>query len=443
MDLPGREGQNVEYKEAVSNFHDISRAACAFANSSGGVIRVGISDDLVEIGIPEAEVDSLQLRLTGALQCISPMPDHEIRVDRNHGRTTIAVTVSALPNESFCTHQGVVYIRSGSANVKLEGQGLLNHIMERGIVRYDARFSDSDILDIDAKRVESYLARRSSRVAFAESDLKDYLVNLGVAKIDVRLRLRNAALLFFAKDPRIAVPQAEIKLARFVGREPVEIIDKCFATGTILDNLDAAESFIAKNIRTGYKIEGMYRKDVPEYPLDVIRELLANAIVHRDYFDPNSIQINIFSDRLEIINPGRLLPGLSISTLGCLSIQRNPIVYQLMRDIGIVEGLATGIPMIWSTLMKNDQPQPKFEEIGGFFRVTLYNREGALLQGLNPRQKKAMSRLRESGTITTGEYMEMNMVSRPTAFRELSSIVRQGVISPVGKGRNAKYELRM
>jgi ATP-dependent DNA helicase RecG len=255
-------------------------------------------------------------------------------------------------------------------------------------------------------------------------------------------KVRNAGMLFFGSEPRTFIPQNVIKLARFAGTEPIRIVDKLFATGTILENLEAAEAFISRNIRTGYRIEGMFRKDVPEYPTEVIRELLANAVVHRDYFDPNGIQVNIFSDRLEMINPGRLMAGMTLEALGHLSVQRNPLIYRLLQEIGIVEGMAVGIPMMRAALMDSGLPQPRFEQMGGFFKVTLYNHEGAAEAELNERQQKAASLLKEKGHITTGQYMKMNQVSRPTAFRELSEMKDKGMASVKGKGRASRYELR-
>jgi ATP-dependent DNA helicase RecG len=436
------ECQNEEFKSAVKNFRDVSRTACAFANGVGGILRIGIKDDGTVVGIHKEELDDLQLRSTGAVQCISPMPDHEIRVTWIDGKAILEIAISPLPEDTFCSFQGVVYYRSGSSNVRLEGQGLLNFLVDKQISRYDSRYSEAALIDLDMEKLRAYLSWRSPKLDFHDSEVSRYLINLGLIKEKSGLRMRNAAILFFAKEPRAFIPQNVIKLARFSGTEPIRIIDKHFSTGTILENIKEAEAFISRNIRTGFKIEGMFRKDVPEYPSEVIRELLANAVVHRDYFDPNGIQVNIFSDRLEIINPGRLMPGMTLESLGHLSVQRNPLIYRLLQEIGIVEGMAIGIPMMRTVMMDRNLPQPRFEQMGGFFKATLYNHDGAAQAELNERQQKASAVLKEKGSITTGQYMEMNLVSRPTAFRELSAMKDKGLASVKGRGRGTRYEPR-
>lgn len=437
------ESESIEYKSAMTNTGDIAKPVCAFANTSGGSIFVGVADSGSVVGVPANKLDEWQIGLAEAVSCVSPMPDHRITLEDRDGKDIIRLVVSPMTSDSFCTFQGVVYLRSGSVNRKIEGQALLNFLVDRQILHFDQRMTDYGIEEIAPHKVEDYLKRRSPGMVFEESRLKEYLINLGLAKQEGSFRLRNAAILFFAKAPSGMITQAEIKLARYPGREPIDNLDKLFATGTILENLDAAQAFIVKNTRTGYKIEGMYRKDVPEYPNEVVRELLVNAIVHRDYYNCNGIQINIFSDRLEILNPGTLLPGLTLANLGSISIQRNPLIYRMLRDIGLVEGMATGIPMVRTVMMKGRRPFPQFEELGSFFKVTLFNEEAELLMGLNDRQKVALNHLRENGSITTGRYMELNQVSRPTAFNELMEMKRKGIVGAMGKGRTTRYEVRM
>ncbi|NLX47113.1 MAG: DeoR family transcriptional regulator [Euryarchaeota archaeon] len=432
-----QEGQDLEFKRVARNFNDIGQTACAFANTSGGEILIGVDDRGDIIGLEESRLDDIQLRLSGAVQCVSPTPLHNIQIEKEGGKSIIRLSIRTLAPDAFCTHNGLIYVRSGSSNLRLDGPALMQFLADRQLLRYDFRTSEETLEDIDEKKVREYLQKRSPGAIPDPFDLRDVLFNLKLATS--RGDLRNAAVLMFSNNPRRAVPQSEIRLVRFAGREPVRILDKLYADGTVLENLSTAEAFIFRNIKVGLKIEGMVSQEVPEYPVAAIRELLINAVVHRDYFDCNGVQVSIFDDRIEIVNPGRLLPGLSISALGSISIQRNPLLYGLLRELRIVEGMASGIPRIRSAMMEAGLPDPRFEEIAGFFKVTLLNSSARELSPITDRQKRMLRVIQEKGKITTGEVSFMMSVSVPTAYNDLQALEKAGYVLRKGKGRGSYY----
>lgn len=432
-----QEGQDLEFKRVIRNFNDIGQTVCAFANTSGGEILIGVDDQGNTIGLDESRLDDIQLRLSGAVQCVSPTPLHNIQIEKEEGKSIISLRIRTLAPEAFCTHNGLIYVRSGSSNLRLDGPALMQFLSDRQLLRFDFRTSEETLKDIDEKNVKDYLLKRSPGAIPDPFDLKDVLFNLKLATS--RGDPRNAAVLMFSNNPRRAVPQSEIRLVRFAGREPVRMLDKLYANSTILDNLSTAERFIFRNIRVGLKIEGMVSQEVPEYPVAAIRELLINAVVHRDYFDCNGVQVSIFDDRIEIVNPGRLLPGLSISALGSISIQRNPLLYDLLRELRIVEGMASGIPRIRLAMMEAGLPDPKFEEIAGFFKATLLNSSAREISLITERQKKVLKMVEEKGEITTGEVSFTLSVSSPTAYNDLQALERAGYVVRQGNGRGSRY----
>lgn len=435
------EGQDLEFKQAVKNFKEIGKTACAFANAFGGRIVVGVDDKGGVVGIPDGEIDILQQRLEGAIQQVTPVPFHSISVEEVDGKRTVVVEVSQAGQGTFCTHGGIVYHRTGSVNTKLGGRTLQSYLMDRYILSFDEARSEAGLGDIDPVRLEAFLVKRTPGLRFDEGRMMDYLTSLRLVKTNGRPSLLNAALLFFAEDPGRFVPQSEIKLVRFKGREPVDIIDSRFVGGTVLELLREAEDFIKRNTRTAFKIEGTEREEVPEYPEPVIREALVNALTHRDYFGRDAVQVNMFSDRIEFVSPGNLPTGLTVELLGTISKQRNPMTYHLMRDMGLVEGLATGIPRMRSAMRDANLPAPRFEELAGFFRVTLLNGTGVDSVGLNKRQKEALAYLQENPIITSSQYRAMFDVSNPVAVADLNDLVERGILRKVGKTRGAYYEV--
>ncbi len=435
------EGQDLEFKRSVTNFKEVGKTACAFANAFGGRIIIGVADGGDVIGVPDHAVNTLQQRLEGAMQQVSPVPFHRITVEEVEGKRTVVVEVSQAGQGTFCTHDGIVYHRTGSINTKLGGRALQSYLMDRYILSFDESRSQADLGDIDMDRLEGFLKERTPNLRFDEGRVEDYLISLNLAETNGGLSIKKAALLFFARDPGRFVPQSEVKLVRFKGREPVDIIDSSFAGGTMLDNLNEAGAFIKRNTRTAMRIEGPEREEVPEYPEPVTREALVNALTHRDYFSRDAVQINIFDDRIEFVSPGNLPAGLSLELLGTVSKQRNPLTYRLMRDLGLVEGLATGIPRMRSAMRDADLPEPVFEELGSFFRVTLMNGTGVDRAGLNKRQLRAIEHLEENPSITSKTYRGLVGVSNPMAVADLNDLVARGMLRKVGKTRGAYYEL--
>jgi ATP-dependent DNA helicase RecG len=173
------------------------------------------------------------------------------------------------------------------------------------------------------------------------------------------------------------------------------------------------------------------------------REALVNSVAHRNYFDPNAIQVNIFDDRIEFLSPGTLPEGLTIEELGAYSIQRNPMIYKLLRDVRKVEGLATGIPRMKEALRLGGYPKPAFEELGGkFFRLTVWNRKYSDYDWLSQRQRAGLDFIEKNGSMTTEEYSEMNSLARSSAAEYIRELMEKGLLERIGKTRGSRYILK-
>lgn len=436
------ESAAVELKEKVSNYSDVSKVACAFANAQGGKVVVGVKNNGIVVGVPEADFDQVQQKLENAVQCVSPIPFHKIETVKEQEKTIVILEVYQIGEGAFCTFGGIVYYRFGSQVRKLEGKTLQDYIIHRRILMFDETKSEAKLDDLDDKKISSYLESRTPNFVYQPKNKESVLTTLGVVKRNGDFWVKNTAVLLFARETERFLPQNELKLVRFHGTEPVEIVNSQFIHKTLLENLNHAEDFIKLNTKTRFQIKGLERKEVPEYPETVVREALVNAVTHRDYFSKDAIQINIFDDRLEIISPGGLPQGLSMKLLGTLSIQRNPLTYRLLRDIRLVEGLGTGIPRMRKEMLERRLPEPLFEDLGSFFKLTLYNKVRPKETLLNPRQEKALSYLRENKSITAKIYAKLTGVSQVTAVKDLNTLAQKGNVQKIGKTRSAYYILK-
>ncbi|MBI2665079.1 hypothetical protein HYX12_00475, partial [Candidatus Woesearchaeota archaeon] len=178
---------------------------------------------------------------------------------------------------------------------------------------------------------------------------------------------------------------------------------------------------------------------------DAVREAIINAVAHRDYFNKNEIQLSIFDDRIEITNPGGLPEGMSPELLGSLSIQRNPIIYQLLKDYAYMEGIGSGISKIRRLMKENKLSDPEFIITKDFFRLVLRLRKGKEAVPsleLTKRQINIIDYLKKNKKMKSKECATINKISNPTAVKELTQLEKKGLIQKVGTYRGAYYILK-
>src|SRR3989338_10676160 len=145
------------------------------------------------------------------------------------------------------------------------------------------------------------------------------------------MKIKNIALLFFAKELQSFHPHIQVKLVSFDGMEPIKVIAYEDAKGSLPEMIEQAANFVKRFISKEFIIKGLKREEILLLPEEAVREAIINSVAHRDYFNKNEIQLSIFDDRVEITNPGGLPEGMSQELLGSLSIQRNPRIYQLLK----------------------------------------------------------------------------------------------------------------
>ena len=165
---------------------------------------------------------------------------------------------------------------------------------------------------------------------------------------------------------------SKIQCALFKGKTRDLFIDKKEFSGPIYEQVDDAYHFVLRHIDMGAEIEGEYRKDVYELPISAIREMIANAVLHRSYLDKSCVQVCLYDDRLEVSLPGMLYGGLDLETakLG-KSTCRNEAIAEAFHYMHIVEAWGTGLPRIINRCKEYGLSDPLFEEFGDGFKVTI------------------------------------------------------------------------
>jgi ATP-dependent DNA helicase RecG len=145
-------------------------------------------------------------------------------------------------------------------------------------------------------------------------------------------KIKNAGILFFAKDVQKHISQAQMTLLAFKGIKKLHIFDRLDVRDSLLTQFNEAIFFIKKHLNVRSEIKGVNREDIYEIPIEALREAVVNAIMHRDYsIRGTSLTVEVYDDRVEITNPGGLAPGLSSDSFGRVSVRRERISFQLCR----------------------------------------------------------------------------------------------------------------
>jgi ATP-dependent DNA helicase RecG len=441
------ESQEVEFKESFHSSQDFSKLMCAFANTYGGIILIGVSNKKEVIGIKE-DLDNIQQRISSSAQAVSSPLFPSIEVHRINDKQIIAIIIQQAIDNTFHSFQGVIWVRIGSTLKKIEGNQIVDFLRGKQILCFDESISNAKISDLDEDKIRDYLLNRKQLDYLKSHSTEDLLLNLNLARSNGLLKIKNSALLFFAKNPLFFNPQIEIKAVRFDGIEPVKIIAHELIQSDLIESIEKAISFVKNNISKSIKIKAEpKREETFQYPLEVIREAIVNSVAHRDYFSKDAIQIYIFSDRIEITNPGSLPKGLPRELFGTLSVQRNPLTYRILRDYGFVEGLGSGVPRMINSMREHGLTDPEFGIYEHFFRTIFRNKNGGLrpireFQDLNERQIKAIEFLKKNKSIKTNAYMELNNTSFGTARRDINEMLKFGYIEKIGVYRGAYYVLK-
>lgn len=264
-----------------------------------------------------------------------------------------------------------------------------------------------------------------------------------------------AGILAFAHEPQRYFATSGIHLLHYRGTQPnsLEVIHIERAIGgTIFDQLARIEEYLNHNTKHGMTIQSGYeRVEVHEYPPVVLRELGVNMIAHRDYRDLHSFaSVKLFAGHIEWMNPGGLPEGVTIDQLLNVQRSRNPALFALLFDRGLIEGVGQGLDTVVETLAREKMPPAEFEDINhAFFVARVRGRSlESLFQNdaymqLNARQKQTLEVIRERGEVTVSDIRGVigTKISARQILRDLNLMIDIGLIIIVGRSRNTRYRL--
>jgi ATP-dependent DNA helicase RecG len=360
------EGYNVDFKISVpSKVRELSQDACAFANSEGGYILIGIDnkDQIVGATINNTKRSAIQ----DAIRDISPVINVNTYSVDVEGKTIWVMDVPSGKDKPYVT-SGAIYVREGTNSQKLTtAEEIRTFFQNSNRIYFDAvpcpRFNMDE--EFDKKNFKQFLL-----VSSISGNVSTQQILNNLQAVDESGVIKNGGVLFFGQQPESFFPQAIIRCVRFKGTTKVHIIDDKIYGGPLYQQYIQAEAWVKDKLEVAYIIEGTGpRKEIWEIPLTVFKEAIINALSHRDYYEQGAVtMIEVYDDRVEISNPGGLLLGVK-NDFGRKSMTRNPLIFGLFTRMDLVEQVASGIPRMREEMQEAGLPEPIFSTDGGFFTV--------------------------------------------------------------------------
>lgn len=433
------ESQNVEYKQVWKD--DYLKWICGFANAQGGTIYIGIDDsgevcDLMDAkklmeDIPNKVVDYMGIVV-------------EVDLLKKDDLNYIKITID--PNNVPVSYRGKYYYRSGSTMQELNGAALQQFILKKMGRSWDDIVNDqATINDLDRNAIDYFLRKgiKAGRINEdeMESSTQNVLENLNL--VNSEGKLKNAALLLFDNNPGRFFTCVEFKIGRF-GTDEADLITQDVIEGSIIQMTDrVVEILKTKYLTSPIHYEGLQRIETLEVPENALREILYNAIAHKDYMGA-PIQMRVWDDHIEIWNEGALPDGITPETLLSKhsSHPRNKNVAYAFFKAGFIESWGRGYKKIRDGFEGAGLPMPTVESVEGGVRVTFQrNNPNSSQKSSQKTSDKILQMISENPGITRDMLAESAGISSRMVARHLKSLQEQGVLKRIGGRKDGYWEV--
>lgn len=290
--------------------------------------------------------------------------------------------------------------------------------------------------DVDPDAVQRFLALARARLPERSFDSSPRAVvehlHLGRGP-----ELFVGGVLLFGRDPQGPMPQAVIRAHAERGTAE----DSLVCGGTLIAQIDSAAAFVARNIRTRTQRDGVVRRDTPEIPPAAVREVVTNAIAHRDYRSTAAIQLRLDDTALEVWNPGHLPAPLTAAALRERhpSIPPNPLVARALYLAGYVEEWGTGTLRVIEAMRENGNPEAVFEALGGGGVRVVLPLPGAGAAIIGEREAAVLERFARGAAFRSADWARRAKVSARTAAADLARLESRGLMKRVGRGKSTRW----
>ncbi len=457
------EGRKIEFKSTLPANAELNKTVVAFANDAGGEIYIGIKENPREIiGIDENDLIEIEEQISNTIHdSCYPTILPEIIFLKHEDKHVIVVKIhKGNTPPYYLKNKGKdngTYIRVGSSN-RLADKQIIEELERR---KRNISFDSIPVYDKELHEIDISLFQKQYKKITNETIDNVILDKLHLFHTEREKKFPVNALILLSNDTlrNKLFPNAKIECARFKGSEPGVFIDQKTIDEPLSFQPELAYQFILRHISQGSSFEGVYRKDRWEYPVIAIREIIRNAVIHRDYsLTGKDIKIAVFDDKIEITSPGNLLPTVDFNEMETgQSDIRNLTLAPVFKKLGIIEQWGNGLQLVADELKKYPEIEFKWSEPGIAFRVSFIkkiDKEGTIAddygrlrtitddyENLNEKEKILLIYLLDNKTITRKEVINLLNLQKTKAHKILSSLTEKNILIREGKGRSTYYKL--
>lgn len=433
----------------------LAELLAAFANSDGGTIMIGVDEAGKMRGklFPE-EVESIVRNATRLCR-----PVVHINWEQMEGaQGTVYALKVARSAELHSLQDGRVLIRMGTEIRPLGGDQIRQLAATKSSGDYELEAVPGATRDdLDEAVIAEYIEKRQVRQKKAISSTLDEVLH-EIGALDSQNKPTVVGMLLFGKNPQQFIHQSGFVFVKFIGTEPrgedglAGYGRREEITGPLARVIERAWQVIYEEMAMGAVVKGLEREEITEYPPFAVREALVNAVCHRDYrLRGRRIEVRMYSDRMELISPGGLPGFITVDNLVEEHFSRNPRIVAGLFQWGYIEELGLGIDRMIEEMVQRGHQPPKFKDQPHSFTVTLFNaRErkaapagGAWTKSMNERQVRALTYIKEHGSITNRDYREICPDVSPETLRlDLTDLVDRGILLKIGAKKGTYYILK-
>ena len=419
--LIGRgEGEKVEFKK---NEKSVVETVCAFANTFGGTVLVGVTDEGKIVGISEKEKE----KISNYLHALNPLPKmkiHDVRVD---GKDVLMIEVKK--SDSLVFYGTKAYIRVGRSNHPLSVDEMIERSVELTALNFDMLPSPHGKEVLKKEYVKWYLERREKMRGIPMRG--NYDENLKKLKILVKkngkYRASYGGILFFTENPEIYINSASLRVIDFRRGEVVKKFE-----GPVWKIIDDAYSHILSNLNMIEIRVGARRERILEYPEEALREAIINALAHRNYLIPADVRIFIYNDKLIVRSPGSFPPGVSVENPE--HHPRNPLLCSYLYDTGYIERYGFGIQRIMDSCRMHPMCHVEFNVTSSKVDVIFSKSEG----NVDEIDRKIVAMIRNN-PMSSSEIARTVGLSKVSVLNRLKKLIAMGVVRRMGSGPTTRY----
>lgn len=407
-----RESEKIEFKENAKT-NTYIKTVVAFANGNGGKIVFGVKDNKEIVGV-ENEFEVMDGIINAISDSCYPMIVPDISLHTLENKTIILVEIEGGKKKPYYLKskgmQKGTYIRSGATTRIIEEDYVLKELVLEGENKYfDQQVCHGEsVSDEEIEKFCEWLEKLARKNSQNDTEIRKITRNTLLSwkvleEKNGRIFPTNAYILLSGKQNWEV--SRKIQCGVFKGETRSIFVDKKEFEGSIIMQLEKAYQYVLEKINLGSDIVGIYRVDKYEIPPKSIREVIANAVIHRSYLEPNDIQVALCDNRLEITSPGMLLSGVNVKRMKeGYSKLRNRAIASVFAYVNIIEKWGSGIPRIMNEIREYGLQEPEFIIFENDFRVNIYRKNYNTTQST---QGSTQNRINTTQDISKKEKLDV------------------------------------